>query len=132
MFPENGWEDIRKASGFKFGMSQIVAYFVTRSVNDGKVAGDLKSINKSAETLFICGHIQNIQFVEVDKIIYLKCKCLPEMRKDRVYLLRVAIKSEESEIIYAECGCPAGMGPTGSCKHIAALAYAVVQLLYTV
>ena len=57
MFPENGWEDIRKASGFKFGMSQIVAYFVTRSV---KAAGDLKSINKSAETLFICGHIQNI------------------------------------------------------------------------
>ena len=53
MFPENGWEDIRKASGFKFGMSQIVAYFVTRSVNDGKVAGDLKSINKSPETLFI-------------------------------------------------------------------------------
>ena len=49
------------------------------------------------------------------------------MRKDRVNLLRVAIKSEESEIIYAECGCPAGMGPTGSCKHIAALAYALVD-----
>lgn len=129
-FPENGWEDIRKAtpsSPFEFGLSQIVAYFVTRSVSDGKVAGDLKSINKSAENLFICGHIQSVQCVEVNKIIYVKAKCLPEMRKDRVYLLKVAIKSEESDILYAECGCPAGMGPRGSCKHIAALAYALVD-----
>ena len=111
-------------------MSQIVAYFVTRSVIDGKVAGDLKSINKSAENLFICGHVQNIQCVEVNKIIYIKAKCLPEMRKDRVYLLKVAIKSEESDIVYAECGCPAGMGPKGSCKHIAALAYALIDFYH--
>ena len=111
-------------------MSQIVAYFVTRSVIDGKVAGDLKSINKSAENLFICGHVQNIQCVEVNKIIYIKAKCLPEMRKDRVYLLKVAIKSEESDIVYAECGCPAGMGPKGSCKHIAALAYALIDFCH--
>ena len=82
-FPENGWEDIRKTSAaLDFGMSHIVAYFVTRSVNDGKVAGDLKSINKSAENLFVCGHVQNVQYTEVDELIYIKCKCLPEMRKD--------------------------------------------------
>ena len=102
-------------------MSQIVAYFVTRSVIDGKVAGDLKSINKSAENLFICGHVQNIQCVEVNKIFYIKAKCLPEMRKDRVYLLKVAIKSEESDIVYAE---------KGSCKHIAALAYALIDFCH--
>ena len=127
MFPEIDWEDITKASPFEFGMSQIVAYFVIRSVTDGKVAGDVKSINKSAENLFICGHVQKIQCVKVDKILYVKAQCLLEMRKDRVYLLKLAINSDESEIVYAECGCPAGMGPKGSCKHIAALAYALVD-----
>ena len=88
-FPENGWEDICKVTPstlFDFSNSQIIAYFVTRSVTDGKIAVDVKSINKSAENLFICCHAQNIQFLEVDKFIYIKAKCLPEMRKDRVYI----------------------------------------------
>ena len=68
MFPEIDWEDITKASPFEFGMSQIVAYFVIRSVTDGKVTGDVKSINKSAENLFICGHVQKIQCVKVDML----------------------------------------------------------------
>ena len=49
------------------------------------------------------------------------------MRKNRVYLLKVAIKSEVSDIVYAECGCPPGMGFKGCCKHIAALAYVLVD-----
>ena len=48
------------------------------------------------------------------------------MRKDRVYLLKMALKSEGNDIIFAECGCPAGKGPRGSCKHIAALSYAIL------
>ena len=27
------------------------------------------------------------------------------------------------DVVYASCGCPAGMGPSGSCKHIGALCY---------
>ena len=84
----------------------------------------MKSINKSAENLFICGHVQNIQFLEVDKFIYIKAKCLPEMRKDRVYILKAVLKARELDIVYVECGCPAGMGPKGICKHIAFYALA--------
>ena len=47
------------------------------------------------------------------------------MRKDRVYLLRVALKSEEYDVVLAECGCPADKVPHGSCKYIAALSYAL-------
>ena len=28
-------------------------------------------------------------------------------------------------VLTASCGCPAGAGPTGSCKHICALCYAL-------
>ena len=33
----------------------------------------------------------------------------------------------KDSVNYAECGCPAGKGPRGSCNHIASLAYALVD-----
>ena len=30
-------------------------------------------------------------------------------------------------VIGAKCGCPAGKGPCGSCKHIAAVCYALEE-----
>ena len=44
-----------------------------------------------------------------------------------IYMLKLVLKSEELDIVFAECGCPAGMGPKESCKHIAAIAYALVD-----
>ena len=108
-------------------MSHIVAYFVTRLASDRKVVNDFKSINKSAEGLYKCGHVQNVQVLTDSQFIYIKSKCLPEMRKDRVYLMKVALKSKEYDVVLAECGCPARKGPYGSCKHIAALTYALAD-----
>ena len=137
-FPESGWEDIRKAFSkaavlpqFEFNMSHIVAYFGTRLARDSKAATDLKSINKSAEGLYKCGHVQSIQVSTDSQFIYIKSKCLPEMRKDRVYLLRVALKSEEYDVVLADCGCPASKGPHCSCKHIAALSYALADFSHS-
>ena len=102
-------------------MSHIVAYFVNRTVKDSLPAADFKSVNNSAENLFRCGHIQSIEVVAVDDILYVKSKCLPEMRKDRVYCVKMAIQRTSADISGAECGSPAGCGPTCSCKHIGAL-----------
>ena len=48
------------------------------------------------------------------------------MKKDRIYRLKVALNSQQ-DITFAECGCPAGKGPHGSCKHIGALCYALAE-----
>ena len=104
-----------------------MAYFVTRSVSDGQIAGDIKSINKSAENLFTCGLVQNIEFVNVDCWMYIKAKCLLKMKKDRVYILKLVLKLKKHDMVSAECGCPAGLGLKGSCKHIAALTYALAD-----
>ena len=52
-----------------FCMSNIVSYFVTRTVKDHLPAEDFKAINKSAENLFRCGHIQMLQSVAKDDTI---------------------------------------------------------------
>ena len=57
-FPESGWEDIRKlGTTLEFNLGNVIQYFVTRTVLDGKAAKDVKSINMLAENLFICGRI---------------------------------------------------------------------------
>ena len=101
----------------------MVSYFVTRSVIDGLPSGDFKSINSSAENLFRCGHIRGIEICPAITALYIRASCLPEMRKDRVYNMSLAL-NQSCDITYASCGCPAGMGPSGSCKHIGALCYA--------
>ena len=49
------------------------------------------------------------------------------MRKDRVYKLKMSLSRDTCDIQQAECGCPAGMGRHGSYKHIASVAYAIVD-----
>ena len=130
-FPDTGREDFSETplitESFDFTFAQIVSYFVNRSVCDGLPAGDFKAINKSAENLFICGHIRNNQVCLTDDHLHVKAKCLPEMRKDRVYFLKMALNVNTFDIFFAKCGCPAGFGPQGSCKHIGALSYVLAD-----
>ena len=47
--------------------------------------------------------------------------CLPEMKKDHLYSVFLTTGSTSCNVKKAECSCPAGNGPLGSCKHIAVL-----------
>ena len=111
----------------QFTMSNIMTYFVTCCLKDSLPARDFKSISKSAENMFRCGHVQDIEVVTDNDSVYIKSNCLPEMRKDRVYCVRMCLSKTSYDIVNAECGCPAGCGPCGSCKHIEALSYALAD-----
>ena len=45
------------------------------------------------------------------------------MKKDRLYSVFITIGITSCNVKKAECSCPAGHGPLGSCKHIAALCF---------
>ena len=77
--------------------------------------------------MFKCGHVQNIQVNSTSESLLIREDCVPEMRKDWVYKLIIHLGSNLN-IISAQCGCPAGKGPTASCKHIGALCYALANL----
>lgn len=127
--PEDGWKDIKQCTGgaaLYFNSCNIVNYFISRTLKDGFPAGDFKAINKSAEYLFRCGHVQKIE-VSCSSQCYIRANCLPEMKKDRIYKLSLVLNKDSFDITYAHCGCPAGKGPMGSCKHIAALCYGVAE-----
>ena len=109
-----------------FCNAQLINYFVLRNTVDGMPANDMKAIDSSALNLFLCGHVQDVK-VCTDHHLVIQANCVPEMRKDRIYKLHLQLDSVSSEIISARCGCPAGKGPHASCKHVAALCYALVE-----
>ena len=121
--PTDGWQPLKEAfigkdshEVFSFTNAQIINYFVVRTAVVGKPAADMKAINSSAMNLLRCGHIQEIR-VCCEKYMVIQAKCVPEMRKDRIYKLILFLDVETSDIVAAECGCPAGRCPYASCKH---------------
>ena len=92
----------------------------------GLPAGDFKSMNTRAKGLFDCGHVQGIQVGISGSHILIRASCLPEMKNDIVYKV-MSLESLSYTIVAAVCGCKAGQGPKGSCKHVGALCYAFAE-----
>ena len=94
------------------------------------------SIQRSkAFGLFRHGHVQNIEVAtsENGDVIHIRGECLAEMKKNLKCKLNVTmINSEEQpgEITYACCSpCPASKGLFDSSKHLAALCFALEELV---
>ena len=109
-----------------FTLANITDYFISRII-DGKSANDFKNMNTKAYPLFKDGHVQNIVAYTTDDKTYYQADCLPEMKKNTIYKIQLILSSHKSDVLQAQCGCPAGRGPSGSCKHIAALCYALEE-----
>lgn len=84
-------------------------------------AEDWKNFNGGGFKLFKEGHVQNIMINQQGAVFGVKCRCLPEMKKDKFYNINLNISMDNSSVTQAECSCLAGKGPHGSCKHIAAV-----------
>ena len=113
-----------------FNMQNIVSYFIERKAKDNESNKDYKNlISSKAFGLFRHGHIQKLEIAREDDF---RCGCLPEMKKNLKYKVKLSVCNNvehESEIRFASCACPAGKGPRGSCKHIAALCYALEEFV---
>ena len=118
------WVAIESAELPHFNMENMFNYFVERRVSDGAKANDNKNVKSHAYPLFKAGHVQSILVSHKANQYFIKSTCLPEMKKDIVYKLEM-ILDPHGDIVSASCGCPAGGKPHGSCKHIAALCYAL-------
>ena len=110
-----------------FTMAHVLKYFLLRVVCDGKSANDYKNLDFKAFPLFRDGHVQDITAGKAGQVILYRAKCLPEMKKTVTYGVELSQDVVSGDISSALCGCPAGRGPNGSCKHIAALCYALEE-----
>ena len=108
-----------------FTIENVLDYLIYRKEEDCLRAEDWKSFKAGGFKLFKEGHVQNIMISQQGTVFGIECKCLPEMKKDREYKIKVEISTNTSSVHLAECSCPADKGPHGSCKHIAATLFAL-------
>ena len=104
-----------------FCLENVLDYLVRRKEDDCMKAEDWKSFKGGGYRLYKDGHVQNIIVNQKDLLLEIRCNCLPEMKKDRIYKLKIIISSDMPNVDHAECTCPAGKGPHGSCKHVACI-----------
>ena len=112
-----------------FTIDNVIQYFMYQKEADGLEKEDWKSLNFGGYELFREGHVQKI-YVGSAGSVSVKVICLPEMKKDRTYSLEVTI-TPNMEISRGICTCPAGKGPRGNCKHLAALCFAIEDFVKT-
>ncbi|XP_060608411.1 uncharacterized protein LOC132760456 [Ruditapes philippinarum] len=56
--------------------------------------------------------------------VLIKAECLAHMRQ-RKYDILIILNMKDGDIIHANCRCEDGQGPASTCKHVAALCYAL-------
>jgi len=59
-------------------------------------AEDWKSFKAGSFKLFKEGHVQNIMVQQQGTVFGIDCRCLPEMKKVRVYVIKVETSTETS------------------------------------
>ena len=104
-----------------FGMVAIVEYFV-------KIKSDMKAIKDQSYQMFYRGHVQDLEICDdaTSMKTLIRAKVLPSMKTDKLYKVLIIINND-TEICQANCDCASGKGPLASCKHIAAITYAVEE-----
>ena len=88
----DGWElidRIRVKTAFNFTMAEMFEYFVHRKAEDGLASNDFKDMNSRAYPLFTAGHIQYVSYKKSDDMVFVKCVCMAEMKKDVTYKIHV-------------------------------------------
>ena len=101
-----------------FNITSVLHYFIDSH-------SDYKDIRQSSFQMFEKGHIQDIEIMDdkLAKKTLLKATCIAQMKQTKYNIFLILLST--GDIDYAKCNCPAGAGPSGTCKHLAALCYAL-------
>ena len=102
-------------------LPSIEGYFVYRRAIDNLNAGDIKGITKG-RLLLESERVEAGSFTQSNnKTEYFFTAIVAAAMKKKVsYSVKVKV-TQTGEILNSDCECPAGKGPHGSCKHVAAL-----------
>ncbi|XP_069678760.1 uncharacterized protein [Periplaneta americana] len=128
-FPEvlDGFQDIVSAhrSEIKLSSFELINYFIFRkSEINGCSVSNYRSLCDSGYRLFNDRFINFIKCYVNSSAVFIISQVKSEYTKNKKYEVKLVL-NKSSIISGADCECVAGAGPKASCKHIAALCYAL-------
>ena len=97
-FPSLGWTALQEARQKcpKITISTVVGYFIERKDGNGLLTENYRSLfggENKVYRLFKKGHIQNIELAFQGTTVFFSAQCVPEVKTDRPYFLRVAVEA---------------------------------------
>ena len=63
------------------------------------------------------------------QLLYITGIVRAEMRKTMTYSMKLVMDGDCGEVLNAHCECPAGRGPTGTCKHTVSVLLVLVKFI---
>ncbi|VDI42211.1 Hypothetical predicted protein, partial [Mytilus galloprovincialis] len=106
-WPVSGFKQLKKEHKVimpKLSREQIEAYFLYRMAEDNVYSGDLQSMTKG-QLMFESHRV--------------------------TYNYRLKLEKSSGDPLNSHCECPAGRGPHGSCKHVAAVLIMISDFITT-
>jgi hypothetical protein len=97
----------------------IKAYFNEQLTLTNDIRSECQSVQKG-KLLVDSGHVQACSILNSTAHLYVSGIVRAAMKKKVAYNVRIKLESS-GEIENADCECPAGKGPFGTCKHTAAM-----------
>ena len=86
----------------EFTVEHITEYLIHHKEEDNLQAENWKKFKSGGYKLFKEGHVRNIHVNRDDELCKVTCECLPEIRKDRIYKVKVNISVCSSNVTFAE------------------------------
>lgn len=85
---------------------------------------------KRGRNLGLNGYVQQIIYLSDSNITFFKANVSAEMKKKQTYLCKIVF-DEKSDVMQANCECPAGTGWVAACKHISATINVIEHFMQT-
>ena len=139
-FPSVGWKTLQadRTSCPEFSLATILSLFLDSKQADGQPNANFKAVvgDNKAIRLFQAGYVSKLRFLRDKDKVYFAGQCQPEMRSATDYQIRFIVRSTPGvgnaaasvdKFLFSHCSCPAGKGPSATCKHIAAVLFALEE-----
>ena len=122
-WPATGFKQLQlehRAVFPKISTDHLEAYFIHRLATDKQESGDAKAIEKGKQ-LIQSNRVKACSVHMTRQDIYLTGIVSAAMKTKVTYNYKLRFHGQTGDIINSHCECPAGKGPHGTCKHIAAV-----------
>eukprot|EP00105_Crassostrea_gigas_P029744 XP_011451771.1 PREDICTED: uncharacterized protein LOC105345344 [Crassostrea gigas] len=122
-WPVSGYQQLQKEHKVflpKITKEQIDQYFVYRMAGDKQFTKDIKAVSKG-NAMFQGNRVQACSVTVKDNSIYFTGIVGAAMKNKVSYNYKLKMDKSTGDTLNSDCECPAGKGPHGTCKHLAAV-----------
>lgn len=99
-------------------------YIVTRQVLDKKNSCDHAAMRRGKK---MADCVDALSFLSTYELVFFTGIVYAEMKKNLAYNIKFIIDARTGQVKNSECECPAGKGPTATCKHVVSALLLLVE-----